>query len=948
MSDFHQLSIDDALNRLNSRPEGLGDDEVQRRLAEHGPNELQEKGTRSPWAILLEQFAQTMVIILIVAAVISAFLGDWLEAGAIMAIVILFAALGFIQDYRADRAMAALREMAVPEVRVRRDGADHRISAKKLVPGDIVYLEAGNVVPADLRMTEANDLRIDEAALTGESEPVEKSTSPIAEDDLPLGDRKNMAYSGTVVGGGRGMGVVVHTGMATEMGRIASLIQEDEGGRTPMQAELDRVGKMLAAGGVAVAVLVALVGHFLLGLPMREMFLVAVSLAVAVVPEGLPAVVTMTLSLGSQRMLSRNSLIRKLPAVETLGSVTVICTDKTGTLTQNRMTATELRVPGEAVDLTEFPEPDDPERSDHDGETFGKFSGRIQLLVAGGVLCNDASLTRNEETGRIDTVGDPTEGALRLAATRAGLSGTAIADLLARIHELSFDSDRKRMTTFHRIPEDRGELPGELAAWIPEGTRCLAVTKGAVDGLLGISAQVWTADGPATLDEETREAILSENESLTRKGMRVLGLAVRFWASEPEDVDFADESDLTFVGLFGLIDPPRPEVKEAVKHCRTAGIRPIMITGDHPLTALSIAQDLGIATNDRVLTGRELGRMSPRELSEAVRETSVFARVSPEHKLNIVDALQANGEICSMTGDGVNDAPALKRADIGVAMGITGTDVSKEASDMVLLDDNYATIVAAVEEGRIIGENVRRFVKYSIAGNIGKVIVMMFAPVFGISLALLPLQLLWLNLITDGLLGLGMSVEPPDPHTMNRPPRAPDEGVFSRGGVAQVFLVGTVIGAVALGVGAWYHQSGDGAGGVWQSMIFTLIAFLQVGQALAMRSDRESFFTLGATTNRLMLWMCLGIVALQIILLYVPFLQTFFKTTPLGPVELIACAGFGTIAFIVVEAWKGFRRSGTDPEERKRDKEKMDESLDAIQRKLSVIDERLKRLEKKE
>jgi Ca2+-transporting ATPase len=948
MSDFHQQTIDEALNALESRREGLGGDDAGKRLEKHGPNELQEKGIRSPWAILLEQFAQTMVIILIVAAIISAFLGDWLEAGAILAIVILFATLGFVQDYRADRAMAALREMAVPEVRVRRGGEDRRISSKELVPGDVVYLEAGNVVPADLRLIEANDLRIDEAALTGESEPVEKSIERLEEADSPLGDRTNMAYSGTVVSGGRGLGVVARTGMATEMGHIASMIQEDEGGRTPMQTELDRVGKILAAGGVAVAIVVALVGFFLLGLPMREMFLVAVSLAVAVVPEGLPAVVTMTLSLGSQRMLKRNSLVRKLPAVETLGSVTVICTDKTGTLTQNRMTATELRVPGEPLGLAEFPEPKEPERSEHDGEAFGKLPERIQLLVAGGVLCNDAGLTRNEETGRIDTVGDPTEGALRLAASRVGLSGSALAETMERVRELSFDSDRKRMTTFHRVPEDRSGLPGNLSDLIPEGTGCLAVTKGAVDGLLDIGAKVWAEDGPVALDEDRRKSILSENESLTRKGMRVLGLAVRFWDSAPDDVDTEDEADLTFVGFFGLIDPPRPEVKEAVKQCRTAGIRPIMITGDHPLTALSIAQDLGITNSDRVLTGKELGRMSERELAEAVRETSVFARVSPEHKLNIVDALQANGEICSMTGDGVNDAPALKRADIGVAMGITGTDVSKEASDMVLLDDNYATIVAAVEEGRVIGDNVRRFVKYSIAGNIGKVIVMMFAPIFGISLALMPLQLLWLNLITDGLLGLGMSVEPPDPHTMDRPPRAPDEGVFSRGGVAQVFLVGTVIGAVALGVGAWYHQSGDGAGGVWQSMIFTLIAFLQVGQALAMRSDRESFFTLGATTNLLMLWMCLGIVALQIILLYVPFLQTFFKTTPLGPVELIACAGFGTIAFIVVEAWKGFRRSGTDPEERKREREKMDERLEAIQRKLSVIDERLKRLEGEE
>lgn len=939
MAEWYKLSADQVLKELQTGPDGLSSQDAEKRLKDHGPNELEEKRGRSWFRILVEQFAQTMVIILIVAAVISAFIGEYLEAGAIMAIVFLFAILGFIQDYRADRAMAALRSMAVPEVRVRRNGKDEVVPSRKLVPGDIVFLEAGNVIPADMRLLEANELKIDEAALTGESEAVKKQTSPIKEEDPALGDRTNMAFSGTVVTSGRGKGLITGTGMDTEMGNIAAMIQEEEEGKTPMQRELSRVGKALAVFGIIIAAVVAGIGYYYLDQPLKEMFLVAVSLAVAVVPEGLPAVVTLTLSLGSQRMLKRNALIRKLPAVETLGSVTTICTDKTGTLTQNRMAVTRLLTPDHQVDLTRFSEPDNLDLQEHDSDRLAKFPALVRVLLAGGALCNDSGLEREEENNRIKRVGDPTEGALRMAALRAGMSYRLLEKQMPRTHELPFNSDRKRMTTFHEIR--KSDLPEILTDLQNNGNSHMAFTKGAVDRMLDITSRVWTEKGLRQMDDNLREQILNDNESLTRKGMRVLGLGVRFMDEIPDNVEISEESeekDITFVGLFGLIDPPRPEVKDAVKRCKTAGIRPIMITGDHPLTALYIAQDLGITDNDHVLTGKDLNQKSEGELARSVKDTSVFARVSPEHKLNIVDALRENGEICSMTGDGVNDAPALKKADIGVAMGITGTDVSKEASDMVLLDDNYATIVAAVEEGRVIGDNVRRFVKYSIGGNIGKVIVMMFAPLFGISLALMPLQLLWLNLITDGLLGLGMSVEPPDKNTMKRPPRAPDEGVFSRGGVRQVFVVGTVIGAVALGVGSYYHHGGDRQ---WQSIIFTLIAFLQVGQALAMRSERESFFSLGFLTNKLLLWICIGTIALQIGVLYIPFLQSFFRTVSLDPVNLGICAVFGTVAFITVEIYKIFSRRGYKKEAREAMERRQAEERHLQGRKLEEINRNL-------
>jgi len=904
---WHSLEGDDVLRALESDAlRGLEDQEAARRLAEVGPNELEERGGKSPLVILWEQFTSTMVLILIAAAVISGFLGKPLETVAISAIVVLFGVLGFFQEYRAERAMAALKRLAVPVVHVRRGGAVEERSARELVPGDIVLVEAGSVVPADLRVIESVNLRIQEAALTGESEPVEKHAAAIAEPGLPLGDRRNMAYMGTMITYGRGAGVVVATGMKTELGRIARLIQDVEHRATPLQDRLDQVGKLLAAVGVLIAGLIMVIG-LVRGETLSEMFLTGVSVAVAVVPEGLPAVVTVTLALGAQRMLRRRALIRKLHAVETLGSVTVICSDKTGTLTENRMTVTVIDVAGhylELVGTAKHPAPvlTDPERPVLDLEAQPLPVG---LVLSGGALCNDASLKPDPATGRYLAVGDPTEGALLVAASQAGLDKGALERVLPRVAELPFDSVRKRMTTVHRMPHDRSELPQSLRGLEPLPQPAIAITKGAIDGLLESCDQVWVNDRVEPLDSTWRDRIQAANEEMALKGMRVLGVAIKPLDAVPAQPAADLEQHLIFIGVLGMIDPPRPEVKAAIDTCRSAGIRTVMITGDHPLTARFIAHELGISQNGRVKTGTDLDRMSQVELEAAIREVSVFARVTPEHKLRIVEILQSQGQVVAMTGDGVNDSPALKKADIGVAMGITGTDVSKEAAQMVLLDDNFATIVAAVEEGRAIYDNLRRFVKFSIAGNLGKVIVMLFAPLLGISVALLPLQLLWLNLLPDGLLGLGLGMEPADKRTMQRPPRGRSEGFLTPALRRHIGWIGVLIGVVALGVGYAFYRDGDSS---WQTMIFTTLAFLQIGQALASRSTEDSLFSLGLRSNPTLMLMVVVVFALQMVAIYVPFFDDFFGVTPLAAAELALSAALGSLAFFAIEIEKWLLR----------------------------------------
>ena len=908
MNIWHTQTAESVVTELNTNLEqGLDVTAVPQRQQQYGRNELISKAGKHPLKLLWEQASSTMVLILIAATVISGFLGKVTEAAAIGAIVVLFVILGFVQEYRAERAMAALKKLAVPVVRVLRNGRLQEMSAFELVPGDVISLEAGNAIPADVRLTTSANLRVMEAALTGESEAVDKFTAALEKENLPLGDRRNMAYMGTTVTYGRGTAVVVATGMQTELGKIATLIQDVPDSTTPLQRQLDRVGRQLALAGVIIAALVMVMG-LLRGEALEEMFLTAVSVAVAVIPEGLPAVVTITLALGAQRMLRRAALIRKLPAVETLGAVTIICSDKTGTLTVNRMTVTILDVAGHYLELAGTS--DTPGSSYRlatgPDELFGSRPPAIGLTLAAGALCNDASMQPDPETGRYSFLGDPTEGALLVAAQQAGLEQSDLSQLFPRVNELPFDSDRKRMTTVHKLGTALENLPTAVRALIGTEKPYVAFTKGAVDGLLEICDRVWSEEGVVPLDEAWRTRIEIANNEMAQNGMRVLGLALRRLQMPNDPL----EENLILIGLVGMIDPPRPEVKTAVATCKTAGVRPIMITGDHPLTARFIAHDLGITDNGRVKTGLNLDEMSQAELDEAVLEVSVYARVSPEHKLRIVEALQRQGHVVAMTGDGVNDSPALRRADIGIAMGITGTDVSKEASEMVLLNDNFATIVAAVEEGRTIYDNIRRFVKFSIAGNLGKILVMLLAPFIGITVALEPLQLLWLNLMTDGLLGLGLGVEPAEKGTMTRPPRSPQASLFHGGLTAHIVRVGVLIGLIGLLV-TWLGANPDVAiASSWRTMLFTTLAFLQVGQAVASRSSHESAFTLGWRSNLTLFWLALLVIGLQLLVIYTPGVRDFFTAVPLTLTELLICVGLGSLAFwaIELEKWVLSRR----------------------------------------
>ena len=917
MSAWYQKDIEDVLREFNSNPHnGLTEAQAEQLLQEIGPNELVERGVKSPWLILLDQFKDTMVVILIIAAIISALLGDFKDALAILAIIIINAILGFRQEYQAERAMAALKKMAVPSVRVRRDSHIKEITAVSLVPGDIILLEAGNTVPADCRILESVNLRVQEAALTGESEPVTKISAAIQKQDVPLADRCNVIFMGTAITYGRGQAIVTETGMRTELGGIAELIQAGGKEDTPLQRRLDQLGKSLALAAFVLVIVVFLLG-LLRGEDLKILFLTSISIAVAAVPEGLPAVVTVALALGARRMLRRKALIRKLPAVEALGSVTVICSDKTGTLTENRMTVTVLDLAEHRLNLEEEESRLHMQEKDKNcvkasptleqAETLRQFPS-LSLLLAGGCLCNDAILDcEDNNQPSFHIVGDPTEGALVIAAARMGLDKDLLEQAFPRVSEVPFDSERKRMTTVHKMPVSKAEVPPELenvwdwAGWT-SNLDFVAFTKGAVDGLIEVSTQVWVQDHIEPMDDSWRKRIEAGNFSLAQNGMRVLGVACRSLEKIPgSNAPGELEQDLIFIGMTGMIDPAREEVETAIDTCKQAGIRPIMITGDHPLTASYIANQLGINHAGGVVSGQELERMSDAELLEIVKNTNVFARVSPEHKLRIVEALQSQGEIAAMTGDGVNDAPALKKADIGVAMGITGTDVSKEAADMVLLDDNFATIVAAVEEGRTIYDNIRKFIQYTLSSNMGEIAVMLFAPFLGMPLPLLPIQILWINLVTDGLPGLALGVENAERDTMRRPPHPPNENIFSRGLGASILWVGALMGIVSLGCGFFYWMAGNPA---WQTMIFTTLTLSEMGYVMGLRSLRDSLFSIGIFSNRALVYAVGLTTASQIAAIYVPFFQNLLGTMALSLRDLTVCLILSTTLFWAIEIKK--------------------------------------------
>jgi len=877
---WHQLDPREVAEKLQSSDRGLAPEEARRRWERHGPNELIEKRRKAWWRMFLDQFKDFMILVLIAAAVVAGLIGEPSDTIAIAVIVLLNAVLGFVQEYRAEKAMAALKKLAAPAATVIRNGQAASLPAEQLVPGDRVILEAGNVVPADIRLTEAVQLRIDEAALTGESAPVEKDTAAFREADLSIGDRKNMAYKGTLVAYGRGQGLVAETGMRTELGRIAALLQDQGEGRTPLQKRLTTFGQKLAYAVLAICAIVFLAG-LLRGEPPLLMLLTAISLAVAAIPEALPAVITISLALGAKKLVRQQALIRKLPAVETLGSVTYICSDKTGTLTLNRMTVEKVYVDGRLHRSDELP------LSDREGaaDVSPSHGDPFDLLLNGLALCNDSRL---DASGAV--IGDPTETALFDLAREKGHLRERLDDRYPRLAELPFDSDRKRMTTFH--------------PW--ENGRMVSFTKGAVEEILERCERVHTRAG---VEEIHRAGVLEAAERIAGEGLRTLGLAMRVWEALPDPLTWEQaESGMVLIGVVGMMDPPREEATGAVAMCRSAGIRPVMITGDHPRTAEVIARRVGIIRGEgqAVLTGRELAQLSLEEFEARVEGIRAYARVAPEQKLKIVKALQDKGHFVAMTGDGVNDAPALKRADIGVAMGITGTDVSKEASHMILLDDNFATIVKAVREGRRIFDNIRKFIKYTMTSNSGEIFTIFLAPFLGLPIPLLPIHILWINLVTDGVPGLALAAEPGERNIMSRPPRDPKESIFAQGLGAHIVWVGLLMGAVSIVTQAWFI---GGSQTHWQTMVFTVLCLSQMGHVLAVRSERESFFRQGALSNKPLFGAVLLTFALQMATIYVPSLNPIFKTQPLTARELAVTMLLSAVVFVAVEIEKTIKRA---------------------------------------
>jgi Ca2+-transporting ATPase len=905
---WHSVDVDRVAAQFGvSGESGLSTAEVAARQAQYGLNQLTEGKRPSLMELIVGQLKSFVVILLIAASLISAVLGDWVEAAAILAIVLLNAILGVVQERKAEEALAALKKLAQPEAQVIRDGHRVSIPAEQLVPGDVVFLEAGNYIPADLRLLEAVNLKIEEAALTGESQAVQKNAALVLENDIPLGDRKNTAFMGTLVSYGRGHGLVTSTGMHTQLGLIAAMLQAVEDEETPLQRRLDQLGKTLGWACLAICALVFIVGLVQGGDPLH-LFMVAVSLAIAAVPEGLPAIVTISLALGMREMVRRHALIRRLASVETLGSATVICSDKTGTLTQNEMTVTRLWVDGTYVEVTgsgylprgEFLIDQRP------ADLQSLQAARTALWL--GALNNDARLETIIENGAEPAyriIGDPTEGALVVAAAKTGAVHRAVMSAYPREDEIPFDSDRKRMVTVHRIaqpdPDDISPFTDRSRAdW-----QVVAV-KGAPDIVLELCSHAQSGDGRkiVPMDQTRRAQILEANDRLTRSALRVLGVAYRLIdPSKPAPQKDHLENDLVFVGLIGMIDPARVEVKPALEKAATAGIRTIMITGDYSNTARAIGESIGLLGEGRkVISGSDLNAMDDAALAREIKDIDVFARVSPEHKMRIVDALRKNGEIVAMTGDGVNDAPAIKRSDIGVAMGITGTDVAKESADMVLTDDNYASIVSAVEQGRIIYSNIRKFVYFLVSCNLAEIAIIFIPTLFGRGSPLQPIQLLWLNLITDGAPALALGTEKGDPDIMNQAPRPPREPIINK--FMQMGVLVQTIAITAVTLAAFELGKAHIEPQYAETMAFMTLSGSELIRAFTARSERYPLLKIGIFTNK---WMNLAVLVSFILLLavvYIPFLNPIFDTMPLGWEEWEIILPLLLIPSIVAEIMK--------------------------------------------
>jgi Ca2+-transporting ATPase len=893
---WYTLEKKDLVESLKTHLEkGLSSHQAEERLKVHGYNELIGKKGLTIWEMLLEQFKDFLVLILIAASLVSMLIGEITDSAVIILIVILNAVLGVIQESRASKALEALQKMAAPEAKVIRDGHIVEVPARELVPGDLVLLEAGNYVPADLRLVESVNLKIDEASLTGESVPVEKNADIVYQEEMPLGDRTNSAFMGTVVTYGRGKGVVVSTGMNTEIGMIAEMLESYQEEETPLQKKLAELGKILGIASLAICGVVFVLG-LLRGVPVLEMFMTAVSLAVAAIPEGLPAIVTIVLALGMQRMVKRHSIIKKLHAVETLGSITVICSDKTGTLTQNEMTVTRIYTDGKMYSVSGEGYRPYGEFTLDKSKIDPKADPHLKLLLTIGTLCNDSKLEEsgtekdNEKSWRI--LGDPTEGALVVAAAKAGIYAEDLARTMPRLQEIPFDSDRKRMTTFH--PAEHGYV---------------AYVKGAPDVMLSLSSTIYKGGKVVPLTSEDKKKIMDANREMATRALRVLALAYRNFdiipgEPSPEEI----EKDMTFVGLVGMIDPARPEAKEAIKVCKQAGIRPVMITGDYKDTAVAIAKELGMIEDEsRVLTGAQLDELSDEELAVAASDVSVYARVSPVHKLKIVDAIKKNKHIAAMTGDGVNDAPALKKADIGVAMGITGTDVAKETADMILTDDNFASIVAAVEEGRVIYSNIRKFIFFLLSCNIAEILIIFVAMLTGLPVPLKPIQLLWLNLLTDAFPALALGMEKREPDIMKRPPRDPDEPIMNKRMKWQIAIQSTFMTVAVLGVFVYALNFENGIQTA-RTYAFTTLIFSELLRAYTSRSETFSVFKIGFFTNKYMVGGTIISFLLLLTVIYVPYLRSVFDTTFLSFHDWDIIVAFGLVPFIAAEVSKVFLR----------------------------------------